>query len=52
VRALAQDPDARKRLEANFIDPAVMTASEFADLVKADAAKWERIVREAGVKID
>jgi tripartite-type tricarboxylate transporter receptor subunit TctC len=52
VRALAQDPDARKRLEANFIDPAVMTASEFADLVRADAAKWERIVREAGVKID
>ena len=29
-----------------------MTASEFADLVKADAAKWERIVRDAGVKID
>src|ERR1700704_1089808 len=52
VRELAQDADARKRLEANFIDPAVMTASEFADLVKADAAKWERIVREAGVKID
>ena len=38
--------------EANFIDPADMTASEFADLVKADAVKWERIVREAGVKID
>ena len=32
--------------------PPIMTASEFADLVKADAVKWERIVREAGVKID
>jgi len=52
VRELAQDPDARKRLGANFIDPAVMTAAEFAALVKADAVKWERIVREAGVKID
>jgi tripartite-type tricarboxylate transporter receptor subunit TctC len=52
VRELAQDPDARKRLAANFIDPAVMAAAEFAALVKADAVKWERIVREAGVKVD
>ena len=52
VRELAQDADARKRLEANFIDPATMTAPEFAALVKADAGKWERIVRDAGVKID
>ncbi len=52
ARELAEDPDARKRLAANFVDPAVMTAAEFADLVKADAAKWERIVREAGVTID
>ena len=29
-----------------------MTASEFGALVKADAVKWERIVRDAGVKID
>ena len=52
VRDLARDPDAKKRLEANFVDPAVMTASEFADLVKADAVKWGRIVRDAGVRID
>jgi tripartite-type tricarboxylate transporter receptor subunit TctC len=52
VRELAQDPDAKKRLEANFVDPAVMTAPEFAELVKADAVKWERIVRDAGVKVD
>jgi tripartite-type tricarboxylate transporter receptor subunit TctC len=52
VRELAQDADARKRLEASFIDPAAMTAPEFAAVVKADAAKWERIVRDAGVKID
>jgi tripartite-type tricarboxylate transporter receptor subunit TctC len=52
VRELAQDADTRKRLEASFIDPAAMTAPEFAAVVKADAAKWERIVRDAGVKID
>jgi tripartite-type tricarboxylate transporter receptor subunit TctC len=52
ARDLAQDADAKKRLEASFVDPAVMTAGEFADLVKADAAKWERIVRDAGIKVD
>jgi len=29
-----------------------MTAAEFAAQVKADAVKWERIVRESGVKQD
>ena len=45
----------RRRQEAagsQFIDPATLTAPEFAALVKADAGKWERIVRDAGVRID
>jgi tripartite-type tricarboxylate transporter receptor subunit TctC len=52
VRELAHDPDAGKRLAANFVDPLPITAPEFADLVKADALKWGRIVREAGISID
>lgn len=52
VRALDEDPDSRKRLDAAYLEPMVMTAREFADRVKADAAKWGRIVREAGVKPD
>ena len=52
IRELAHEPDIRKRLDANFIDPMIMTAGEFADLVKADAVKWERIVRETGAKPD
>jgi tripartite-type tricarboxylate transporter receptor subunit TctC len=52
VRALPEDPDSRKRLGAAFLEPMVLTAAQFADQVKADAAKWERIVRESGVKQD
>ncbi len=52
TRELAVDPDSRKRLEANFIDLTVMTAEEFVALVKADAVKWERIVRVTGAKPD
>jgi tripartite-type tricarboxylate transporter receptor subunit TctC len=52
IRELAFEPDTRKRLGANFIDPMVMTADEFAGLVKSDAVKWERIVRQTGAKPD
>lgn len=52
VRDLARDADATKVLKANFVDPAVMTASEFTDLVRADAVKWRRIVHESDVTID
>jgi tripartite-type tricarboxylate transporter receptor subunit TctC len=50
VQALHENPETRKRLDAAFLDPMPMTAPEFAAQVKQDAAKWERIVRESGVK--
>jgi tripartite-type tricarboxylate transporter receptor subunit TctC len=50
VRALADDPDSRKRLDAAFLEPMPLTAAEFGAQVKSDAARWERIVRESGVK--
>ena len=43
----AEDPR-----DAGYLEPMPMTAAEFAEQVKADAAKWERIVRESGVKQD
>jgi tripartite-type tricarboxylate transporter receptor subunit TctC len=52
VRELAHEPETAKRLAANFIDPLPMTAPEFANLVKADALKWGRIVRDAGISVD
>jgi tripartite-type tricarboxylate transporter receptor subunit TctC len=52
TRAVQQDPEAKKRLAASFIDPLIQTQGEFAATVKADAVKYERIVREAGIKMD
>jgi tripartite-type tricarboxylate transporter receptor subunit TctC len=52
IRGMVQDADSKMRLEANFVDLPVMTAPEFAALVTADAAKWERIVRENGIKLE
>jgi tripartite-type tricarboxylate transporter receptor subunit TctC len=50
ARGMQADADLKRRLEANFVDPAVMTAAEFAAFVKTDAAKWQRIVRDNNIK--
>jgi tripartite-type tricarboxylate transporter receptor subunit TctC len=52
ARALYDDAASKGRLEANFVDPMIMDAEAFGALVKADAARWEKIVKEAGVKLD
>jgi tripartite-type tricarboxylate transporter receptor subunit TctC len=52
VRETWDDPESKRRLEATFTERMNLTATEFADQVKADAVKWERIVRESGVKQD
>ena len=52
TRAVQEDPEAKKRLEASFIDPLPLAQGEFAAMVKADAVKYERIVREAGIRLD
>jgi len=52
IRAVATDADARRRLDATFIEPTPLSVSDFTRLVAADAEKWKTIVREAGVKGD
>ena len=50
TRSIHDDPEIKKKLDAQFIEPLILTQGEFAALVKADAAKWQRIVRESGLK--
>jgi tripartite-type tricarboxylate transporter receptor subunit TctC len=52
TRDMQSDPETKKRLDALFVDPLILTRPEFAALVKADAVKWERLVRESGVKLE
>jgi tripartite-type tricarboxylate transporter receptor subunit TctC len=52
TRTVHHEAETQRRLDSNFIDPLIMTAGEFAALVKADAVKWERIVRETGAKLE
>jgi tripartite-type tricarboxylate transporter receptor subunit TctC len=42
----------RKVLEANGATPQASTPQEFTAFIKAELDKWERVVKEAGVKVD
>jgi tripartite-type tricarboxylate transporter receptor subunit TctC len=47
-----QSPDVRERLEAQALDPVGGSPQEFAEYVKAEVAKWGKVVRDTGSKPD
>jgi tripartite-type tricarboxylate transporter receptor subunit TctC len=52
VNRAIQAPDVRERLEALAFEPVGGTQAEFADYVRAEIAKWAKVVRETGAKSD
>jgi tripartite-type tricarboxylate transporter receptor subunit TctC len=49
-QAMLRDPAHKKKFAESFYEPMPMSADAFAARVKADAAKWERIVQETGLE--
>jgi tripartite-type tricarboxylate transporter receptor subunit TctC len=47
-----ETPDARTRLSALGADVHTTSPREFARMIRAERAKWARIVREAGVQLE
>jgi tripartite-type tricarboxylate transporter receptor subunit TctC len=50
IQAMLNDPVHKQKFAESFYDPMPMSADAFAARVKADVAKWERIVKETGVE--
>jgi len=44
--------DLRERLEAQGFQVRLSTPQQFAELIRSESAKWSRIVREAGIRVD
>lgn len=44
--------DLRERLDAQGFQVRLSTPQQFADLIRSESAKWARIVREAGIRVD
>jgi tripartite-type tricarboxylate transporter receptor subunit TctC len=52
VNALLTDPEFRKRMEDEGVIVRTNTPEEFAKLVKDDAGKYERLVKQTGIKAE
>ncbi|GGC58066.1 hypothetical protein GCM10011504_40410 [Siccirubricoccus deserti] len=52
VVAILGEPEVRAQLDRQGTMPAPCTPEEFATLIRADIAKWARVVREAGIEPD
>jgi tripartite-type tricarboxylate transporter receptor subunit TctC len=52
IRAYVADPETRARLVADGFEPASDDPEGFAALIDRDRAKWGRVIREAGVRLD
>jgi len=42
-------PDVREKFSAQALDPGKMTAEQYADFIKAQAVKFDKLIREAGI---
>jgi tripartite-type tricarboxylate transporter receptor subunit TctC len=47
-----QQPELRKKLGDEGADPAGGTPEQFASLIKDDIARWGKVVKESGAKVD
>ena len=49
IAKLLARPDVRERFAAQALEPGNKTAGEFADYIKAEADRWGKVIREAGI---
>ena len=47
-----RSPAMRERLRAQFLDPWTASPEEFAAVIKSDFAKWGKIVKDSGARVD
>lgn len=52
VRRVSHSPELRTRLLALGYEPMPMSAGEFAAFMKADRARWGKVVRDAGIRLE
>ena len=49
VKALGQD-DMRQRLAQHGFEPGGITPEQFAQTIKTDLARWQKVIRDSGIK--
>ena len=52
IAAVLAAPDMKERLASSGADPAPTTPEELGKLVRAEIAKWAKVVADSGAKVD
>jgi tripartite-type tricarboxylate transporter receptor subunit TctC len=47
-----RSPEMRQAIRAQFFEPYTSTSEEFLKVIRADGAKWAKIVKESGARVD
>jgi len=49
---MAADPEIRKKLDTLGFIPVADTPTEFTDRIKSEAARWDKVIKAAGIQMD
>jgi tripartite-type tricarboxylate transporter receptor subunit TctC len=49
---MVRSPDVTARMESVGVEPLTFSADEFAEFVKKDVAKWAKVVKESGARVE
>lgn len=52
IAKILQTTEVRQRFSGNGLEPVIGTPAEFAVLIKADIAKWAKVIKGAGIRIN
>jgi tripartite-type tricarboxylate transporter receptor subunit TctC len=50
IEKIVNLPEIQERLSASGAEPVASTPEQFGAIVRADMAKWARVIREAGIQ--
>ena len=52
ITAVLRSADVRERFAAAGLEPLPSTSEDMAALMKSEAQKWSRVIRESGASVD
>ena len=52
ITAVLAEPETRERYATLGIEPVANAPEQFAEQIRADLARWEKVVRQAGIRIE
>ena len=52
INEIIQSPDMKKHMETEGLEPAGGSPERFGEILKSEAARWAKVVKQAGIKVE